>query len=82
MAAEARKCRTTLVDLDYRMLSPEMIAQLHRRGLTVWTWTVDQPQVMEALIGWGIQSITTNRPDLLVPMIRKATDPAGKASGG
>jgi glycerophosphoryl diester phosphodiesterase len=46
------------------MLTPELLAELKRRQLTVWTWTVDEAPVMRALRAWGVASITTNRPDV------------------
>lgn len=66
IAGEAGRCGTRLVDLSYGLLFPEVVAELKRRGLTVWTWTVDDPAVMRALSAWGVESITTNRPDIAV----------------
>jgi glycerophosphoryl diester phosphodiesterase len=70
LATRARECGTNLVDLNYKMLSPELVAELKRRDLTVWTWTVDEAPVMRALRQWGVASITTNRPDLLATQLR------------
>lgn len=70
LAARAQECGTDLVDLSYKMLSPELVAELKRRNLTVWTWTVDEAPVMRALRQWGVASITTNRPDLLTEQMR------------
>jgi glycerophosphoryl diester phosphodiesterase len=53
------------------MLSPELIAELKRRDLGVWTWTVNEPPVMRALIQWGIDSITSDRPDLVRKELEK-----------
>ena len=72
IAEQARACGTNLVDLNYQMLSEEVIAELKKRGITVWTWTVDDPVVMEALMRWGVASITTDRPDLAVELQRRA----------
>jgi glycerophosphoryl diester phosphodiesterase len=72
IAEQARACGTNLVDLNYQMLSEEVIAELKKRGMTVWTWTVDDPVVMEALMRWGVASITTDRPDLAVELQRRA----------
>ena len=47
------------------MLSPEFVAELRRRAFRVWCWTVDDPVVMDALARWGVEAITTNRPDLM-----------------
>ena len=72
IAEQARACDTNMVDLNYQMLSEEVIAELKKRGITVWTWTVDEPVVMEALMRWGVESITTDRPDLAVELRRRA----------
>ena len=65
LETRARQCQTKLLDLDFKMLSPELVSELKRRGLVVWTWTVDEAAVTRALRHWGVDSITTNRPDLL-----------------
>ena len=71
IAARAAECGTDLVDLDYRVLSPGLVAELHRRGIRVWTWTVDEPAVMQALMRWGVDGITTNDPALLLRVRRE-----------
>jgi glycerophosphoryl diester phosphodiesterase len=70
LAARARECDTGLVDLSYKMLSPDLLTELKRRGLTVWTWTVNEATVMRALRQWGVASITTDRPDVLTAQMR------------
>jgi glycerophosphoryl diester phosphodiesterase len=60
----ARKCNVSIVDLSYKMLSADLVTELKRAKLDVWTWTVDDPKLMQDLKQWGVQSITTNRPDL------------------
>ncbi len=61
----AKQCDAKIVDLSYKMLSEELVRELKRRGLAVWTWTVDDPAMMKKLQAWGVDSITTNRPDLM-----------------
>jgi glycerophosphoryl diester phosphodiesterase len=63
IADQARACGVNIVDLGHKMLSEEIIARLHAHGLTVWAWTVDEPAVLDCLMRWGIDGITTNRPD-------------------
>lgn len=72
IAQQAAECNTKLVDLNYSMLSAEIIADLHNRGIEVWCWTVDDPQVLDVLMRWRIDSITTNCPNRLVPLVEKA----------
>ncbi|MDD2762888.1 MAG: glycerophosphodiester phosphodiesterase [Opitutaceae bacterium] len=54
------------VSIDYRALrSPAFIAALHRRGLSVWCWTVNDPRVMLRLAFWGADAILSDNPALL-----------------
>jgi len=64
IAQQAAECRTHLVDLNFEIVSPELIAQLHRRGLKVWVWTVNEPVVIQVLHNWGVDAITTDDPAL------------------
>ena len=75
VASQAKQCNTNMVDLNYNMLSSDVIAELKKRGLIVWTWTVNDPIIMDGLMRWGIQSITTDRPDLAVELSRRTTEP-------
>ncbi len=65
LQTQAKSCNATIVDLNYGMLSPKLIAELKHRGLGVWCWTVNEPVVMKALHQWGVESITTDHPDRL-----------------
>lgn len=52
--------------LHQRVISPALVAEVHRHGWTIGAWTVDDPQEMMRLRAMGVDSITSNRPDLLV----------------
>ena len=73
IASRAKQCNTNMVDLNYTMLSAELLAELKKRGLIVWTWTVNDPVIMDGLMRWGIHSITTDRPDLAAKLAKRAT---------
>lgn len=49
---------------DHRDLTAELLAEAHALGLRVFAWTVNQPGDMRRLIGWGIDGLITDRPDL------------------
>jgi glycerophosphoryl diester phosphodiesterase len=68
---QAQTCKATTLDLNYKMLSPDLVAELKRRGFGVWTWTVNEAAVMRALSTWGVDSITTDRPDVLAEILEK-----------
>lgn len=71
-----RRARADAVYLQYRFITPPLVAALHRAGLGCYAWTVDTPEVARALVSWGVDGITTNRPDLLRPLI--AVSPNGR----
>ncbi|WP_405776647.1 glycerophosphodiester phosphodiesterase [Streptomyces sp. NBC_00859] len=60
--------------LNYRfgLLSPELCERVHRDGLLVSAWTPDTKRSMRRLIGFGVDSITTNRVDALRTVRRRA----------
>jgi glycerophosphoryl diester phosphodiesterase len=45
-------------------ISADLVARAHDLGLRVNAWTVDDPDRMVELAGWGIDGIVTNVPDL------------------
>ncbi|WP_328583662.1 glycerophosphodiester phosphodiesterase [Streptomyces sp. NBC_00370] len=53
--------------LNYRfgLISTELVERNHRDGLLVSAWTVDTARSMRRLVKYGVDSITTNRVDVL-----------------
>ena len=49
-----------------RIVSPRFIRHAHRAGLGVQVWTVDHEHDMRRLLGWGVDALISNRPDLAV----------------
>ncbi|MBR0193483.1 MAG: hypothetical protein IJQ31_15610 [Thermoguttaceae bacterium] len=67
-----RFCRKTkeagagLIDIMYfDGMTEEHIKAAHDEGLICWIWTVDDLKVMRKLLSWGVDSVTTDRPDLM-----------------
>ncbi|MGD9796206.1 MAG: glycerophosphodiester phosphodiesterase [Acidimicrobiia bacterium] len=54
---------------SHRTVTIEMIEAAHRLGVSVNTWTVDDPDRMSDLIAMGIDGICTNVPDVLVGLL-------------
>jgi len=53
-----------------RIVSRRFIKHAHRAGLPVKVWTVNDVEDMRRLIGWGVDAIITDRPDLAVGVVR------------
>lgn len=67
----ATEAGTQALDLDHKLLSPKLIKTLKERGFHVWCWTVDDPKRMRELLDWGVESITTNKPDVLDKILKE-----------
>ena len=50
------------LDLDshYLAMSEELVKRLHDRGIRVNCWTVDDPEIAQRLVSWGVAYITSN----------------------
>ncbi len=64
-----KDCRTNVVDMDHRSLTPAVAAALTAENITVWCWTVNIPADMRRLLDMGVRSITTDSPDSLLELI-------------
>jgi glycerophosphoryl diester phosphodiesterase len=53
------------------VITPGLMQAAHAKNLKVETWTLDDPQLMQTYMTWGIDGVDTDRPDLLLPVVRK-----------
>jgi glycerophosphoryl diester phosphodiesterase len=58
---------------ETRVVSPRFVKHAHRAGLAVQVWTVDTESAARRLLGWGVDALITDRPDIMVPLIRART---------
>lgn len=54
----------------FRIVTPRFVRHAHAAGLQVQVWTIDEQADMERLLGWGVDALITNRPDLAVQVRR------------
>jgi glycerophosphoryl diester phosphodiesterase len=52
-----------------KTLTRHVIETMHLHGLSVNTWTIDDPVRMAELLGWGIDGLCTNKPDVALDVI-------------
>jgi glycerophosphoryl diester phosphodiesterase len=59
------------ISVSYRRANFEIIDQAHQAGVEVWVWTVDSPEIAQALALLGADAIKTDRPTLLLDLFRR-----------
>ena len=67
LVAAANEVDTNMLDLAHTHMNANVVKGLNDAGITVWSWTIDDPARMAELRKAGIVSITTNRPDIARP---------------
>lgn len=54
-----------VLNIWHAALTPPFFEEMRKRGLTVWTWTVDEEVVLRDVIQMGVQGVVTNYPQRL-----------------
>lgn len=62
------------VGMPHGLVSTEIVERLHRHGMGVFAWTVDDESEMRRLISSGVNGIVTNRPGALAEVIRQGEE--------
>jgi glycerophosphoryl diester phosphodiesterase len=66
LIAKAKEARLDGLDLNFKFpIDKEFVKAVHKAGLKLYTWTVDEPEVARAHVKAGVDGITTNRPQFL-----------------
>jgi glycerophosphoryl diester phosphodiesterase len=65
LVAAAAAAGATMISPKLVMVTPELIAAAHERGVAVVVWTVNDPVEMARYIAFGADAIVTDYPDRL-----------------
>jgi len=55
----------------FRVITKKLIKDAHRKGIPVYTWTINSEENMKRLIQWGIDGIITDFPDRLKAVMQE-----------
>jgi glycerophosphoryl diester phosphodiesterase len=55
--------------LGLRIVTPEFLRAAHERGLRVDVWTIDSEADMRRLLGYGVDGIMTDHPEILAGIL-------------
>jgi glycerophosphoryl diester phosphodiesterase len=56
--------------MNIPIMTERFIRQAHAKNIAVEPWTVDNPQMMRQYIEWGVDGIMTDRPDLMIEVLK------------
>lgn len=65
----AKSAKVDYINLSYPFSTKKFIRKLHKKGFKVGVWTVNTRPLMKQLIKHKVDSIITNRPDMLKKVI-------------
>jgi glycerophosphoryl diester phosphodiesterase len=60
----ALKSKADILFPEYKYVNSEMVDEIHRKGLEVYVWTIDNLEEAKAFVKMGVNGIVTNKPDL------------------
>ena len=60
------------ININRLFVNRDLVKQAHQKGVSVWVWTVDEEDSVRELLEMGVDSITTNWPEQMMPLIKRA----------
>jgi glycerophosphoryl diester phosphodiesterase len=63
LARRVAQAGASALSLSHRALQPTLAYEIRRRGVALWTWTVDDPQRMKEVMACGVDGIISNFPN-------------------
>ena len=60
----------SIISLRYNTVNEKLLAACHEQGIQVYVWTVDDEEEMRKYIGWGVDGIYSNKPNVLKELLR------------
>ncbi|GMT44270.1 MAG: glycerophosphoryl diester phosphodiesterase [bacterium] len=59
----AKALKATSVNIPMRVVSPELVNEIHGHRLEVWVYTVNNPRLLKRLQELNVEALFTNYPD-------------------
>jgi glycerophosphoryl diester phosphodiesterase len=59
------------ISVNYKKVSLEVIEKAHQSGVEVWAWTLDSPEIAQALWTLRVDAIKTDKPTALIDAFRR-----------
>lgn len=62
----ARELGSSTLSIGQYGLTAQAIATVHEQGFAAWVWTVNEPERAGELAGWGVDSLCTDEPAIML----------------
>lgn len=62
------------INLNYKGVTEQLVKDAHAAGLKLLVWTVDEPDDIRRMAEWGVDAITTNKPDLALKIVTEMAE--------
>jgi glycerophosphoryl diester phosphodiesterase len=80
LIAKAKEAKLDGLDLNFGFpIDKEFVAKVHRAGLKLYTWTVDDAEVAYRHLEAGVDGLTTNKPAWIRTELARRRASGGKA---
>ena len=66
--AVAEQIHAAGINIAHIFVKRDLVQQAHKQGISVWVWTVDDEERAQELLEIGVDSITTNWPEQMLPL--------------
>ena len=57
--------------MNISIMTARFIREAHAKNIKVEPWTVNNPELMKQYIEWGVDGIITDRPDLMIQVLKE-----------
>lgn len=57
--------------MNIPIMTRRFIREVHAKNVAVEPWTVNDPELMKQYIEWGVDGIITDRPDLMIEVLKE-----------
>ena len=68
------------LNTDHRRLKPRLVGEIRAAGYPLLAYTVNDPRRARALFDWGVTSVFSDVPDIILPV--SAEDPVRRLAAG
>jgi glycerophosphoryl diester phosphodiesterase len=68
---EAARIGASVIGWDDAHVTSELVERIHKRGLRLWVWTVDDVGRARQLVSWGADALITNVPSTMQAVLDK-----------